>query len=286
MNQYSLHEKIGSGGYAEVFRCTDKIGVRYACKVLPKGVNKRERIKHEVDIMRRLTSCTKVPRLVDALEDTNNYYIVQEWCKGGMVKEYVCAHDAYSENTVASIVRGVLRGLYQIHSAGVIHCDIKASNVLFADRENDAEVKLADFGTAVAYDPEKEGLVEVAELVGTPWFMSPESLSHKVGPRTDIWSVGVMTYQLLSGSLPFNDRENSMHPSISRIWYSILHEKPLFKGQKWAHVSNEARNFVEICLIKDPTQRPGVLEALQHPWLNMSECKDRFTGSELTVKPF
>lgn len=283
MNKYFLHEKLGDGGYSSVHRCSDTVGIRYICKVLPKDKNKRVRVQNEVQILRKLAFSTKVPRIVDALEDDQAFYIVQEWCRGGPVQEYVSVYDKYSENTVASIIRGVLRGLHHIHEAGVIHRDIKASNILLADKSEDAEVKICDFGSAVMCDFDS---VETTDLNGTPWFMAPEALSHTVSPKSDIWSMGVMTYQLLTGRMPFNDRNNPRNPSVSLIWRSILNDEPSWDAKYWAKVSPEAKDFVKLCLQKPVDARPTVKECLAHPWLSTTECTDRFKGKPLSVKPF
>lgn len=283
MNKYFLHEKLGDGGYSAVHRCTDSVGIRYVCKVLPKDKNKRVRVQNEVQILKLLSFSTKVPRIIEALEDDNAFYIVQEWCRGGPVQEYVSVYNKYSENTVASIIRGVLRGLHHIHETGIIHRDIKASNILLADKSEDAEVKLCDFGSAVLYDFEE---VETTDLNGTPWFMSPESLSHKITPKSDVWSMGVMAYQLLTGRMPFNDWKNPRTPSVSMIWRSILDEEPSWSPKYWGHISPQAQDFVKACLQKSLDARPSVMECLSHPWLANSECTDRFKGQPLSVKPF
>lgn len=283
MNKYFLQDKLGDGGYSSVHRCVDTVGIRYICKVLPKDKNKRVRVQNEVRILKMLSFSTKVPRIVDALEDDSAFYIIQEWCRGGPVQEYVSVYDKYSENTVASIIRGVLRGLHHIHGTGIIHRDIKASNILLADKSEDAEVKICDFGSAVHYDFDE---VETDDLNGTPWFMAPESLSHKITPKSDVWSMGVMAYQLLTGRMPFNDRKNPRSPSVSLIWKSILEEEPSWDSKYWGQVSPDAKDFVKACLQKSVEARPSVMECLAHPWLAGTECTDRFKGQPLSVKPF
>jgi calcium-dependent protein kinase len=280
MNKYILHEKIGTGGYSTVFRCTDNIGIRYACKVLSKTTNKRSCVQQEVDILQKLQYSTKIPRLVEALEDDNSFYIVQEWCKGGQLKEYVAKHDLYGENTVASIARGVLRGVCHIHQSGIIHRDIKAGNILFADKGPDAEVKIVDFGAAINND------VYVSNMVGTPWFMPPEAMQSIYTPSSDVWSIGVLIYQLLSGNMPFNDKNNKYNPSLQALWYSILMDDPSFKSKSWINISDNAKDFVKMCLNKCHKERPSAVECLQHPWLTSTDCEDRFSGIQLSCTPF
>ena len=281
--QYTLHQKLADGGYASVYKCTDTIGIRYACKKLPKNKNKRNRITQEIFVMKSLIKSPKIVKFVDAGEDNEHYYIVQEWCRGGSVQDYVKQYPDYGENTVASIVRGTLRGLYHMHERGIIHCDIKAGNVFLGDNSEDADVKIGDMGTAIIT---KLKVVEVDDLIGTPWFMAPENLNHKYHTTSDIWSLGVMTYQLLSGKLPFNDKSNPSNPSVSLIWKSILTEEPILTGRRWDSISEDAKDFVRMCLEKDYMKRPSSYECLQHPFLTKTDCNDRFKGIALQCEPF
>lgn len=282
--RYTLHQKIGDGGYSSIYKCTDSIGIRYVCKQLPKNRNKRSRVTQEIFLMKALVKSPKVVKFVDAGEDDEHYYIVQEWCRGGSVQDYIKAYPDYGENTVASILRGALRGLYHMHEKGFIHCDIKAGNIFLGDTSEDADVKIGDLGTAIV--SKLDTVVEVDDLVGTPWFMAPENLSYRYHTSSDIWSVGVMAYQLLCGKLPFNDKENPMNPSMARIWKGILYEEPTFHGYRWEKVSAEAKDFVQKCLEKEYAKRPSAKDCLQHPWLTQTDCNDRFKGVPLSCQPF
>jgi calcium-dependent protein kinase len=281
--RYALHNRLGDGGYSSVYKCTDALGVRFACKVLPKDKNKRARVQQEVRILRMLRESPKVVRFYEAGEDDSNFYIVQELCRGGAVRDYLANHTNYGENAVASIVRGALRGLTHMHALGVIHCDVKAGNVLLGDRSDDADVKLGDMGTAICADLD---LVGVDAVVGTPWFMAPENLRKEYHASSDVWSVGVMTYQMLSGRMPFNDWDNPLSPSLTRIWRGILHEEPRMTGSRWEAVSEDAKDFVRACLVKSYKDRPSSRASLGHPWLTRTDCNDRFKGTALECKPF
>jgi calcium-dependent protein kinase len=283
LSQYILHDIIGKGGYSIIYKCTDHIGIRYACKMLPKHKNKRERVSQEIRIMKTMKSSSKVVRFIDALEDDDNYYIIQEWCRGGSVEEYIKSYSQYGVNTVASIIRGVSRSLYHLHENNIIHRDIKSGNVLLGDKSDDADVKLGDLGISIM---SKLELVEVDNLVATPWFMAPENLSSKYHKKSDIWSLGVLTYQLLSGKLPFNDKKNITNPSIALIWRSILNDEPNFSSKRWETIDTDAIDFIKLCLNKDYEKRPTPVECLNHPFLTKTDCNDRFKGQQLNYKPF
>jgi serine/threonine protein kinase len=225
--------------------------------------------------------------MYDALEDSSKYYIVQELCRGGTLADYLsldrgwgCTHAAssYGENAVASFARGILRALCHASDMGIVHGDIKASNVLLSDKSDDAEVKLCDFGCVAILENYSDKYMIVDKLSGTPAFMAPEMLAHKLHITSDIWALGVLVYQMLSGRLPFCKRYNAgMHETFA----SILNDKPDTTGLVWELISKDAIDFVRVCLDKNPESRPNARDLLQHPWLRGTACKDRFVGKPL-----
>lgn len=282
MQKYVLQEQIGSGGYSSVYKCSDKLGIRYACKVLPMEKNKRHRVQKEIDILEKLVKSTRVARIIDACEDSSSYYIIEELCKGGGIKEYLGNYNKYSENTVASIIRGVLRGLYHIHEKGIIHRDIKSHNILFSDTTKDSEIKIVDFGAAI-YNTSKDAIY-CEETIGTPWYMAPETINHMFAHKSDVWSVGILTYNLLSGDLPFDDEHRLNRPLA--VFKSILTKEVEFQNNVWNDISPDAIEFIKLCLQKEYQKRPCSETALLHKWLTNTDCSDRFKGSSLICRPF
>lgn len=269
---------IASGGTSKLYKCQDAIGIRGVCKVMPKIDGMRRKFENEAACLRSLSFSPKIVQLYDAVEAESEYVLVMEWCRGGAVRNYIGGGGIYSANTVASIMRGVLRALVHIHSVGIVHMDVKPFNVLFTDTSDNAEVKLADFGSAVRSD----GNHDTGTVAGTPWYMSPESLRSEITSKTDVWSAGVMTYQLLTGRMPFDDIGEGT-PRVSHIWRKIILEEPTWTGPRWESISTEARDFVRLCLAKDASARPTAMECLAHPWLEKTGCDDRFTGTPLVM---
>lgn len=260
---YTLGEQIGRGGYATVYKCSDGSGIKYVCKVLSKVRNDINKIHMEIEIMKRLSFSAHVPKFIDAIENKESFYIIQEWCKGGSIIDYMTSQQGLpvAESTVASIVKGSLLGLSHIHSVDIIHGDVKPANVLLTDKDDYSMLKLCDFGLSMIM-PSDVDLLDTKRLKGTPLFMAPENLSRDYSKKSDIWSLGVMTYLLLSNSFPFYDDD------MYKLWYEILHKEPDFSNPKWEQISEPAKDFIKACLQKQTSDRMSASECLKHPWLN------------------
>ena len=141
-------------------------------------------------------------------------------------------------------------------------------NFLLLNEDENSPLKAVDFGLAVMWERDEQLPRTDLGLDGTPWFMAPEVICEsETYPASDVWSAGVMCYQLLSGKLPFDDASNRQQPSLSLVWRSILMEDVSFAGREWANVSGSAKKFVMRLLNKDPNKRPTANEALRDPWL-------------------
>ena len=293
--KFIIKDEIARGGNGVVFLVMDRTtGQEWAMKSIPKvlprdgsvSVSDQKRMDHanairrEVDVLRRLRGCLNVASMEDVYENDTHVHIVMEYCSGGeLVHRIGEAH--YSERTVASYMRAVLRTLAQCHANGILHRDIKPGNFLLASRDEEARLKAVDFGLAVFNDDMKKPRTDLG-LEGTPWFMAPETLQSEVYASSDIWAAGVMAYQLLTGKFPFDDKMNQVNPSLTNIWKSILMDEVKMTGSRWEGISEEAKDFVKMLLQKDQSKRPTAKEALKHPWLQ-GTIKDRNKGSQLSL---
>ena len=280
--------ELGKGGFGSVFLVKNQAGDSFACKKITKripGGNAQpqsrhiENIKREVAVMRKLGGTLNTTHLFDAFEDEESVFLVMEHCTGGELFQNLGSRH-YSEGTVKSYMRAVLRTIAQCHHNGILHRDIKPSNFLLLTPDEDSPIKAIDFGLAIFYEDSELPLCNLG-LEGTPWFMAPELLSSKAGPSIDVFAAGVMCYQLLTGTMPFNDWKNSKTPALSAVWKSILTDEPKMSGSLWADISEEAKDFVKALLVKDPSQRIQAKEALHHPWLKEGKKTQRKEGKPL-----
>ena len=150
--------------------------------------------------------------------------------------------------------------LFYLNIFGIVHRDIKPENILLTNNSKNFNIKLIDFGLGIILGPNEKS----EQPFGTVSYVAPEVLSGKKYDKSvDIWSLGILSYLLLVGRLPFND-SNDDENEIAR---QTINEPPLFIEKKWTIISNEAKDFVIKCLEKDPKNRININEILNHKWL-------------------
>jgi serine/threonine protein kinase/Ca2+-binding EF-hand superfamily protein len=277
-DHFTFDRAIGKGGFGQVRVVIEKsTGQEFACKSIKKHLDipnisaeklaqHLDNIDREAKILKKLRGTLSVVHFKGAWEDDVDVHLVMEFCRGGELSHSIGMR-VYTEATVAGYMRSVLHTLAQCHSHRILHRDIKPGNFMLLTEAENSPLKAIDFGLAAFFDPEKLPRTDLG-LDGTPWFMAPEVLNSQTLPASDLWSAGVMAYQLLSGYLPFDDVRNPHSPALSLIWRGILTEEPSFRRSAWQEVSDEAKDFIKILLNKDPEQRPSAKDALKHPWLS------------------
>jgi WD40 repeat protein/transcriptional regulator with XRE-family HTH domain len=203
---YALAEKVGAGGMGAVYRAIQPLVEReVAIKIiLPAFANHPDfirRFEAEAQLVARLEHPHIVP-LYDYWREPGVAYLVMRLLRGGSVQALLASGPLPIES-VARMLEQICAALHSAHRIGIIHRDLKPGNVLL-DEDNNAY--LADFGIAKNLgSPDLESQTQVDALVGSPQYMSPEQIrSLSVRPQTDIYCLGVMLYEMLSGALPFN----------------------------------------------------------------------------------
>ncbi|GFR43958.1 hypothetical protein Agub_g5101 [Astrephomene gubernaculifera] len=286
--KYLFGHELGKGGNGVVRVVRNRqTGEEFACKsirkVLADASEKKkqghiESIRREVQVLQKLRGSLNIVKLEDVYEDEECVHIVMEQCRGGELWHRI-GDRHYSERTVASFMRAVLRTLAQCHAQHILHRDIKPGNFMLLTEDDRAPLQAIDFGLAAPFDPEQLPRTDLG-LEGTPWYMAPETLRGDWLPASDVWSAGVMAYQLLSGRFPFDDKKNVYAPAITAIWRSVLNDPLDFSSSSWAGISEQARDFCRLLLARDPAARPSAKEALRHPWLR-GDSAERSTGRRL-----
>ena len=147
--------------------------------------------------------------------------------------------------------------LNYMHQKNIVHRDIKPENILIEDVDN-LEIKVTDFGFATFFDSEKK----LDEVLGSPIYMPPEIVKKQLyDSKVDVWSAGVVVFILLSGTPPF------VSESKEEVFRQIKDKVHTYEGAEWSKVSSHAKNFLKLCLDKNPRTRPSAEQLLNHPWL-------------------
>ena len=200
VGRYQVEAVIGLGGTGTVFRCFDKErGSLVAVKAIPHDATLRRRAQREVEVARRLDH-PNVVRLLDSARDDDYIYVISELVDGGDLGASLRA-GALGDAALLRACSATCAGLAHAHAAGIVHRDVKPANILLG---GDGTVQLADFGIAMLVGP--DATVD-DRLLGTLSYMAPEICTGSTPtPSADIWSVGVMLYEAMTGANPFRAR--------------------------------------------------------------------------------
>ncbi|KAJ7861535.1 kinase-like domain-containing protein [Mycena olivaceomarginata] len=263
--QYRTGRMLGSGTYAIVKEAIHiKTGKYYACKIINKKLmeGREFMVRNEIAVLKRISSRNpNVVTLHDYFETPTNLYLCFDLCTGGELFDRICAKSYYYEADAANCVRTIFTAIQYLHAAGIVHRDLKPENLLYRTNAEDADIMITDFGLSSIVEVEK--LSMLTELCGTPGYMAPEIfLKTGHGKPVDVWAMGVVTYLMLAGYMPF-DRDTP-EAEIKAIIAGDYRFEP---KEYWANVSDTARNFVQACLTIDPERRPSAEEVLAHKWL-------------------
>ena len=179
-----------------------------------------------------------------------------ELCSGGDLY----SRDPYCEADAARIALSILKAVAYMHSQGIAHRDLKFENVMFVSTHPLADVKIIDFGLSKMYGATGQEVMD--DSVGTVYSMSPEVLQGKYTKQADLWACGVLTFMLLSSSMPFYG------PVRDIVVKRIARGKFEFRSHRWFAVSDDAKSFVTSLLQMNPEDRPSAEVAARNAWLN------------------
>uniref|UniRef100_A0AAR2M3I1 non-specific serine/threonine protein kinase n=1 Tax=Pygocentrus nattereri TaxID=42514 RepID=A0AAR2M3I1_PYGNA len=251
--------EIGRGRFSVVRKYLHRASKReVAVKFVNKKMQKKEQVAHEADILKHVQH-PQLVMLTDTYESPTAYILILELLEGGRLLDYLVAHDELMEEKVAFFIKDTLEALQHLHTCKVAHLDLKPENLMVDLRMPVPCVKLIDFGDAVQIS----GHRYVHLLLGNPEFAAPELIQGTpVSLSTDVWSVGVLAYVLLSGVSPFLDE------SLEETCVNICKLDFCFPDEYFCGVSQAARDFIISALNQDPRKRPSSSTCLQHPWVS------------------
>ncbi|MCQ2817552.1 MAG: serine/threonine-protein kinase [archaeon] len=276
---YSFHEILGGGQFGTVRVGQRKNGnqiKKYAIKTITKKkLSSRDiqNLTNEVQILSSLDH-PNIIKLEEAYQDQFYLHIVTELCEGKDVLQQCHYKDNLSENNVCLLIFKLVVAVKYLHELGICHRDIKTDNIMFATKDFKSDIKLLDFGLSKRFKPGDK----MKEKTGTPFYICPEIIIGEYDEKCDMWSIGVMTYLLISGMLPYYTESDKVPQTKGKkdktknkevdaeLFQKILKEKPSYTDKVWSTCSKKAIDFVQKCLEKNPKNRLSCTDAVKHPW--------------------
>lgn len=256
---YFFLDLIGKGAFGKVYSGVQKISNRLvAIKCLEKiyfqSDQCREKVANEISIMQSLQSHPNVIQLLEVFENESTVFMVLEYASTGDLLKYIRGKQQLPLDTIRRILVQLVLALQHIHSRGVLHRDVKLDNILLNDQ---LDCKICDFGVSRFMTPQEL----IFEKCGTPAYLAPEVLQEKgySGFKADIWSLGVLTFYLVTGQMPFKAQ------NVEELKQFILHNELDFSSDKMDSVS---RDLFQKMLNKDPEQRIALGDILKHPFVS------------------
>jgi serine/threonine protein kinase len=259
---YTLVNKIRKGSFATVWECRHKLsGEMFACKVVDRSGLKPaddEAVLNEVGIMQSLHDNKYSVQLLDFYEEDDFFYMVMEYMTGGDVFDRIVQFTQYTEKDAHDLAVHLLKALRSIHEQGIAHRDIKPQNLLLVQTDDNAKIKIGDFGFAKRVHT----LESLTTRVGTPTYVAPEILKNiPHDHRVDLWSVGVVIFVLLVGYPPF------MEDNQNTLFLKIRNGDWVFLPEDWKNISDDAKDLIKGLLVADPNERWTIEEALRSSWI-------------------
>jgi diguanylate cyclase (GGDEF)-like protein len=280
LGRYEIKEKLGRGAMGVVYKAYDPFIERYvAIKTIDLTVlTKEEKAQYKTRFFREakaagLLNHNHIVSIYDMGETGEVAYIAMELMEGRELQEYLGGDRRFTIEETLNIVIQVAEGLYFAHQKGIVHLDIKPSNIMLIGNNH---IKIADFGIArmVSSDATQRGLI-----LGTPSYMSPEQFTGgTIDFRSDIFSLGVTLYQMLTGKLPFSGD----NPSV--LMMQTIKSTPPAPSTLNAEVNGDLDHVVAKCLAKNPLKRYRNANELV---VDLRQCLDEISRSKVGIgKPY
>jgi serine/threonine protein kinase len=260
IRDYIIGDELGHGSFSHVCKCKNTTtNQEYAVKIFPKqnldDEGDQQRFQREIDTMAYLRHDNLIA-LYDFFWDERNFYLILDLCRGGELFDYIVDHDQLDEPVAALVFQQIVAAIAYCHSVGVAHRDLKPENVLIVDFPY---IKVADFGLC--------GFISDQQLMrtfcGSPCYCAPECLCRIQydGRKSDIWSLGVILFAMVTGEHPWNVSNTSiMLRQILKAAYTI----PSF-------VSLGCKTLIQGMMKVNPADRITIEAILEHPWLKLAQ---------------
>ncbi|ETV76553.1 CAMK/CDPK protein kinase, variant 1 [Aphanomyces astaci] len=261
---FDFHEVIGQGSFGSVMKATNKkTNKPWAVKVveLNNELDKKA-LLNEIGIVKRLQH-PNIVRVIASYEDSKRMYMVMQLLPGAELFTHLHVRGRhFTEVEVRKLILCLLRAISYLHSNQITHRDLKLENLLLENETQPTSLKLIDFGLSKFV---KKG-ERMQQSLGTIDYVAPEVLDGDYNEKCDLWSVGVICYELVTRVSPFHGDTND--DTMNKIFDGL---KPsFFHGDVWQTVSPDCINFIKSLIQEDPAERLSAEQALNHRWIRTS----------------
>jgi serine/threonine protein kinase len=256
-NHYKLGDQIGKGGSA-VIHLLKRQNKQYVLKTFQKE-NHQHQFLTEINALVRLQSVPNIVKLHDFIQGKDKSHLVLDELPYGNLKEYFGKR--LTEVEIKKIVKQCLQILSRCHGHNIVHNDVKPENFMFMRKGDISSLHLIDFDNAII-----DGNHQLQVVRGTPYYMSIESMERNSNEKSDIWSIGVLIYHMLTFGYPFDDIDNPDEPDMYRIFASVFNDKPTYPKNVF---SPQLIDLLNDIFKKDHKQRPCISDILRHKWFQM-----------------
>lgn len=257
---YEFGDEIGRGKFSVVRQATNKTtGAKFAAKIIKFDSDSLKFAIREYDLMNSgKLSHKALVQLHEAYLVRKYLILIMELCDGKTLLDQVSHRHSLNEDEVALLIRQLCEVLAFCHSSNILHLDLRPTNIRFSTGR---EIKLLDYNSSRHIANKKAG--EVVDVIGDTEFCAPEMLMFDpVQPGSDMWSVAIIMYIMLSGISPFfYEDEDTVIANVQKVKWT-------FDEGAFANVTAEAKDFIKMCLIRAPEMRMTAENALNHKWLS------------------
>lgn len=261
-SEYRMGKTLGAGTFGVVKRAThiptnEDVAIKIILKKTLHG--NEQMVLDELNLLKKMDH-PHIVRFKAWFESREKYYIVTQLATGGELFDRICDYGKFTEKDGVASIREVLDAIQYLHAQDIVHRDLKPENLLFLTEATDSSLVLADFGIAKSLNSPNQKLTSMAGSFG---YAAPEVLlgtGH--GKPCDIWSLGVITYTILSGYSPFRaETIDDFLQEVDDHGFIVFHER------YWKAISPEAKDFITQMLNPNPEKRPTAEQLFKHPWM-------------------
>lgn len=278
VGDYMFGRQIGSGSFSVVWLAKHRVhGVEVAVKeIVMDRLSKKlqESLLSEIVILKRIKH-PNIIRMHEIIEGTERIFLILEYCRGGDLSVYLQRHGKILEATAKQFMQQLANGLQVLRDNNLIHRDLKPQNLLLTTTDDNSVLKIADFGFARSLQP----FVLAETLCGSPLYMAPEIMQlHKYDAKADLWSVGAILFQLVTGKTPFTGNNQI------QLLQNIINSTDLRFPQD-CNLSNDCIDLCKKLLRRNPLERLTFEEFFNHPFLAQSKPDETLRRSSCISSP-